>query len=85
MVAEGIEVVIDPGLAGLSPEQVRHFTRAVMAAPRAWTSASRSAQVAFVSRRGRLTSRAALSARTKDSSQTPPTGASPASGPSSWL
>ena len=31
-VAEGIEVVIDPGLAGLSPEQVRHFTRAVMAA-----------------------------------------------------
>ena len=32
MVAEGIEVVIDPGLAGLSPEQVRHFTRAVMAA-----------------------------------------------------
>jgi DNA-binding transcriptional MerR regulator len=32
MVAEGIEVVIDPGRAGLSPEQVRHFTRAVMAA-----------------------------------------------------
>lgn len=32
MVADGIEVVIDPGLAGLSPEQVRHFTRAVMAA-----------------------------------------------------
>ena len=26
MVADGIEVVIDPGLAGLSPEQVRHFT-----------------------------------------------------------
>ena len=32
MVADGIEVVIDPGAAGLSPEQVRQFTRAVMAA-----------------------------------------------------
>jgi DNA-binding transcriptional MerR regulator len=31
-VAEGIEVVIEPGRAGLSPEQVRRFTRAVMAA-----------------------------------------------------
>ncbi|MDT4848691.1 hypothetical protein FQZ97_827890 [compost metagenome] len=33
----------------------------------------------------RLTSNAALSARTKEISQTPPTGANPASGPSSWL
>ncbi len=32
MVADGVEVVIDPGAAGLSPEQVRQFTRAVMAA-----------------------------------------------------
>lgn len=31
-VAEGVEVVIEPGRAGLSPEQVRRFTRAVMAA-----------------------------------------------------
>ena len=31
-VADGIEVVIEPGRAGLSPEQVRRFTRAVMAA-----------------------------------------------------
>jgi len=31
-VAEGIEVVIESGRAGLSPEQVRRFTRAVMAA-----------------------------------------------------
>jgi DNA-binding transcriptional MerR regulator len=30
-VADGIEVVIEPGRAGLSPEQVRRFTRAVMA------------------------------------------------------
>lgn len=32
LVADGVEVVIDPGRAGLTPEQVRHFTRAVMAA-----------------------------------------------------
>lgn len=31
-VADGIEVVIEPSRAGLSPEQVRRFTRAVMAA-----------------------------------------------------
>lgn len=31
-VAEGIEVVIDPGKAGLSPEEVRRFVRRVMAA-----------------------------------------------------
>jgi DNA-binding transcriptional MerR regulator len=31
-VADGVEVVIEPGRAGLSPEQVRRFTRAVMAA-----------------------------------------------------
>ena len=31
-VAEGVEVVIEPGRAGLSPAQVRQFTRAVMAA-----------------------------------------------------
>lgn len=30
-VADGIEVVIEPGRAGLSPEQVRRLTRAVMA------------------------------------------------------
>lgn len=31
-VAEGVEVVIEPSRAGLSPEQVRQFTRAVIAA-----------------------------------------------------
>ena len=31
-VADGIEVVIEPGRAGLSPEQVRGFIRGVMAA-----------------------------------------------------
>ena len=31
-VADGVEVVIEPGRAGLSPEQVRRFTRAVMTA-----------------------------------------------------
>lgn len=31
-VAEGIELVIEPGRAGLSPEQVRRFCREVMAA-----------------------------------------------------
>lgn len=31
-VADGVEVVIEPGRAGLSPEQLRRFTRAVMAA-----------------------------------------------------
>jgi Predicted transcriptional regulators len=31
-IADGVEVVIEPGRAGLSPEQVRQFTRAVMAA-----------------------------------------------------
>lgn len=30
-VADGIEVVIEPGRAGLSPEQVRHFIKGVMA------------------------------------------------------
>ena len=30
-VADGVEVVIDPGRAGLTPEQVRHFVRGVMA------------------------------------------------------
>lgn len=30
-VAEGIEVVIDPGKAGLSPEEVRRFVKGVMA------------------------------------------------------
>jgi len=30
-VADGVEVVIEPGRAGLSPEQVRRFTRGVMA------------------------------------------------------
>lgn len=30
-VADGIEVVIEPGRAGLSPEQVRHFIQGVMA------------------------------------------------------
>lgn len=32
LVADGVEVVIEPGRAGLSPEQVRTFVRAVMAA-----------------------------------------------------
>lgn len=31
-VAPGLEVVIEPGQAGLSPEQLRHFVRGVMAA-----------------------------------------------------
>ena len=31
-VADGIEVVIEPGRAGLSPEQVRHFIKGVTAA-----------------------------------------------------
>lgn len=31
VVADGIEVVIEPGRAGLSPEQVRHFIKGVMA------------------------------------------------------
>ncbi len=31
LVADGIEVVIEPGLAGLSPEQVRSFIKGVMA------------------------------------------------------
>jgi DNA-binding transcriptional MerR regulator len=31
-VAEGVEVVVEPGRAGLSPEQVRHFVKEVMAA-----------------------------------------------------
>lgn len=31
-VADGVEVVIDPGRAGLTPEQVRRFVRGVMAA-----------------------------------------------------
>ena len=30
-VAEGVELVIEPGRAGLSPEQVRHLIRGVMA------------------------------------------------------
>lgn len=30
-VADGIDVVIEPGRAGLSPEQVRHFIKGVMA------------------------------------------------------
>jgi ABC-type nitrate/sulfonate/bicarbonate transport system substrate-binding protein len=37
-VAEGVELVIDPGLAGVSPEQLRGFVRAVMAA---WEEALR--------------------------------------------
>lgn len=32
LVADGIEVVIEPGRAGLSPEQVRSFIQGVMAA-----------------------------------------------------
>ena len=31
MVADGVEVVIEPGRAGLSPEQVRQFIKGVMA------------------------------------------------------
>jgi len=31
-VADGVEVVIEPGRAGLSPEQVRGFIQGVMAA-----------------------------------------------------
>lgn len=31
MVADGVEVVIEPGRAGLSPEQVRGFVKGVMA------------------------------------------------------
>jgi DNA-binding transcriptional MerR regulator len=31
LVADGIEVVIEPGRAGLSPEQVRNFIKGVMA------------------------------------------------------
>jgi DNA-binding transcriptional MerR regulator len=31
MVADGVEVVIEPGRAGLSPEQVRSFIKGVMA------------------------------------------------------
>lgn len=30
MVADGIEVVIEPGRAGMTPEQVRHFINGVM-------------------------------------------------------
>jgi len=40
VVAEGVEVVIDPGRAGLTPEQVRTFVRGVMAAFAAVTAAS---------------------------------------------
>jgi DNA-binding transcriptional MerR regulator len=32
VVAEGIELTVEPGRAGLSPEEVRAFARAVMAA-----------------------------------------------------
>jgi DNA-binding transcriptional MerR regulator len=32
LVAEGVEIVIEPGRAGLSPEQVRRFTKSVMTA-----------------------------------------------------
>jgi hypothetical protein len=31
-VTDGIEIVIEPGRAGLSPEQLRQFVRAVMTA-----------------------------------------------------
>ena len=31
MVADGVDLVIEPGRAGLSPEQVRSFIRGVMA------------------------------------------------------
>lgn len=34
LIAEGVELVIEPGRARLSPEQLRHFSRKVMAA---WT------------------------------------------------
>jgi hypothetical protein len=39
-VAEGVEVVIDPGRAGLTPEQVRAFVQGVMAAFTAVTAES---------------------------------------------
>lgn len=39
-VADGIEVVIEPGRAGLSPQQVRGFIQGVMAAYAAASSAS---------------------------------------------
>jgi DNA-binding transcriptional MerR regulator len=39
-VAEGVEVVIDPGRAGLAPEQVRAFVQGVMAAFAAVTAGS---------------------------------------------
>jgi hypothetical protein len=39
-VAEGVEVVVDPGRAGLAPEQVRGFVRGVMAAFAAVTAES---------------------------------------------
>ena len=31
MVADGVDLVIEPGRAGLSPEQVRQFIKGVMA------------------------------------------------------
>jgi hypothetical protein len=31
-VADGVELVIEPTRAGLTPEQLRHFVRAVMSA-----------------------------------------------------
>jgi hypothetical protein len=31
LVAEGVEIVIEPGRAGLSPEQVRRLVKGVMA------------------------------------------------------
>lgn len=43
-VADGIEVVIEPGRAGLSPEQVRHFIKGVMAIYAEITSAAVSRQ-----------------------------------------
>ena len=33
-IGEGLELVIDPGRAGMSPEQLRHFNRLVIAAHR---------------------------------------------------
>jgi DNA-binding transcriptional MerR regulator len=39
-VAEGVEVVIDPGRAGLAPEQVRTFVQGVMAVFAAVTAGS---------------------------------------------
>jgi len=39
-VAEGVEVVVDPGRAGLAPEQVRAFVQGVMAAFAAVTAES---------------------------------------------